>query len=90
MVNCTIVLLSATIGILEIRELTAAARSGGSAACRLCCPIGDRGPKEESVGSVGSALVVKRLCSCARSAEVVAVVGAAEDSCEPMGRMGRG
>lgn len=46
----------------ERRALTAAARSvGGSAACRLCCPIGDNGPKEDNVGNVGSAFVVNRL-----------------------------
>jgi hypothetical protein len=67
-------------------SLTAAARSDdGSAACRLCCPIGDNGPNDDKVGNVGSAFVVNLLCNCARSAGVVEAV---EDNCEPMGRIG--
>jgi hypothetical protein len=68
--------------------LTAVARSdAGSAACRLCWPMGDRGPNEDRVGNVGSALVVKRRCSCARSADEDDEEGVAEAKCEPMGRM---
>jgi hypothetical protein len=66
--------------------LTAAAGSDdGSAACRRCCPIGDNGPNEASVGNVGKAFVVNLLCNCARSAVDVETV---EDNCDPMGRIG--
>lgn len=69
--------------ILTMNSLTRS--DDGSAACRLCCPMGESGPSEDKVGNVGNAFVVNRLCNPARSAlEEVAV----EDNWEPMGRIG--
>ncbi len=42
--------------------------AGCSAACRLCCPIGDNRDRDERVGNVGTVFVVKRLCKPPRSA----------------------
>jgi hypothetical protein len=60
----------AAIESAEIRTvLTELAMSAGcSAACRLCCPMGDNRDRDERVGNVGTVFVVKRLCRPARSA----------------------
>jgi hypothetical protein len=62
---------------------TAAISDDGSAACLLCCPMGDKGVKEDSVGKVGRAFVVNLLWRLARSWRVVVE----EAACEPIGRL---
>lgn len=52
----------------------------GSAACLLCCPIGDKGVIDERVGNVGIWFVVNRRWRPGVEVEVEELEG-----CEPIG-----